>query len=158
MKMKIEVLVVIGVMASASIAMAAKDLPYPSEKVAAFVVEKLDVSSLPIVYRPKIQKGKKTLVEYGYTVQRVDEKDAVVSESGGTRKLAIKILQESSAGIYACMAEQAQDGGNPKAQSVILLKRKDSAGLLKGRETWREFQSCPVIGASAVDSAAAGGD
>jgi hypothetical protein len=121
------------------------------------VVEKLDVTSLPTVYRPKKQKGKKTLTDYGYTVQKLDETEALVEEAGGTRRLAIKILQEGTAGIYACLAEPARDGGDPKAQSVILLKRKDSSDLLKVRETWREFNSCRAIDASADNSAEYGG-
>ena len=34
---------------------------------------------------------------------------------------------------------------------VLLLKLKD--GLLKGRETWKEFDGCPVIGGADKDSA-----
>jgi hypothetical protein len=158
MKMKIEVLVAVAAMACACVALSAEDAPYPNEKLAAFVVEKLDVTSLPTVYRPKKQKGKKTLTDYGYTVQKLGETEALVEEAGGTRKLVIRILQEGSAGIYACMSEPARDGGYPKTQSVILLKRKDSSDLLKGRETWKEFKSCPAIGASADNSAAYGGD
>jgi hypothetical protein len=158
MKTKIEMLVAVAAMACASIALSAEDASYPNEKLAAFVVEKLDVTSLPTVYRPKKQKGKKTLTDYGYTVRKLDETEALVEEAGGTRKLAIKILQEGTARINACMSEPARDGGDPKAQSVILLNRKDSSDLLKGRETWKEFKSCPAIGASADNSAAYGGD
>lgn len=43
MKVRIEVLVAVAAMACASFAI---DVPYPSEKLAAFVVEKLDVTSL----------------------------------------------------------------------------------------------------------------
>jgi hypothetical protein len=131
--------------------------PIRTRKLAAFVVEKLDVTSLPTVYRPKKQKGKKTLTDYGYRVQKLDETEALVEEAGGTRGLAIKILQEGTAGIYACLAQSARDGGDPKAQSVILLKRKDSSDLLRVRETWREFKSCPTIDASADNSSAYGG-
>src|ERR1700739_2366143 len=145
MKMKIEVLVAVAAMACASVALSAEDAPYPNEKLAAFVVEKLDVTSLPTVYQPKKQKGKKTLTDYGYRVQKLDETEALVEEAGSTRGLAIKILQEGTAGIYACLAQSARDGGDPKAQSVILLKRKDSSDLLRVRETWREFKSCPTI-------------
>jgi len=157
MKTKMEMLVAVAAMACASIALSAEDAPYPNGKLAAFVVEKLDVTSLPTVYRPKKQKGKKTLTDYGYTVRKLDEMEALVEEAGGTRRLAIKILQEGTAGIYACLAEPARDGGDPKAQSVILLKRKDSSDLLKVRETWREFKSCPAIDASADNSGAYGG-
>jgi len=149
MKVRIEVLVAVAAMACASFA---KDVPYPSEKLAAFVVEKLDVTSLPSAYRPKKQKGKKTLANYGYTVQKLDENEALVETASAARRLSIRILQEGVTGIYACMAERTRNGGDPKVQSVILLKRKDSNELLKGRETWREFKSCPVIGEIESDS------
>lgn len=158
MKMKIEVLVAVATMACASVALPAEDAPYPNEKLAAFVVEKLDATSLPTPYRPKKQKGRKTLTDYGYTVQKLGEKEALMEAAVGARKLSIKILQEGPTGIYACLAEPTRDGGDPKAQSVILLKRKDSTDLLKGRDTWREFKSCPAIGGSADNSAAYAGD
>ena len=41
-----------------------------------------------------------------------------------------------------------EKGGPGKTQSVILLKRKDANELLKGRESWREFAACAVIGGS----------
>jgi hypothetical protein len=157
MKMKIELLAAVATMACASLALSAKDAPYPSEKLAAFVIENLDVTSLPAVYRPTKQKGKKTLTDYGYAVEKLDQTEALV-EAGGKRRLVIKILQEGSAGIYACMAEASRAGEDPKAQSVMLLKRKGPGDLLKARETWKEFKSCPVIDATVSDSPAAGGD
>jgi hypothetical protein len=158
MNLKIEAFLAIAAIACAAVALPAKDTPYPSEKLAAFVVEKLDVTSLPTSYRPKKQKGKKTLTDYGYTVQKLDETEALVEGTGGTRKLSIKILQEGPSGIYACMAQANRDGHDPEAQSVVLLQRKGSSDLLTGRETWREFKSCPVIGESDSSSPSAGGD
>ena len=148
MKIKIEAFLAVAAVACAAVALPAKDTPYPSEKLAAFVVDKLDVTSLPAPYRPKKQKGKKTLTDYGYTVQKLRETEALVEAAGSTNELSIKILQDGPTGIYACMAEGIADGHDPKAQSVILLKRKGPTDLLKGRETWREFKSCPVIGES----------
>lgn len=97
-------------------------------------------------------------MDYGYTVQKLDETEAMVEEAGGARKLSLKILQDGPTGIYACIAEATGDSPDAKAQSVIVMKRKDSNNLLKGRETWREFKSCPVIGGNGSDSAAYGGD
>ena len=151
MKVKIDLLAAVAVMACASVALPAMDVPYPSEKLAALVVEKLDVTSLPGTYRPKKEKGKKTLVDYGYTVEKLDEKEALVEAASAARKLSIKILQEGPTGIYACIAEPARSSADPKSQSVVLLKRKDANELLKGRETWREFKSCPVIGGTTND-------
>jgi hypothetical protein len=152
--MKIKALFAVAALACAPLIRAGEKAAYPSEKVAAFVVEKLDVTSLPSAFRPKKEKGKKTLAEYGFTAQKVEEKEAFVEAAGSSRRLSIRILEESATGIYACVAETAQDGGAPKAQSVILLKRKDSNSLLKGRASWREFTSCPVIGGSDSDSTA----
>ena len=151
MNLKIEALLTVAAVACAAIALPAKDTPYPSERLAAFVVDKLDVTSLPAPYRPKTQKGKKTLTDYGYTVQKLRETEILVEVAGGTNELSIKILQESPVGIYACIA-QGTGNNDPKTQSVILLKRKGSNDLLKGRETWKEFKSCPVIGESDSNS------
>jgi hypothetical protein len=41
------------------LAMAKSDKAYPKEKVAEFVVEKLDVTSTPAAIRPKREKGGK---------------------------------------------------------------------------------------------------
>jgi hypothetical protein len=112
------------------------------------------MTSLPSAYRPKREKGKKTLADYGYAAQKVEEKEALVEMAGGARRLSIRILEESGSGIYACVTEPPKDGGNSLTQSVVLLKRKDANGLLKGRETWREFTSCPAIGGSVDDSSA----
>src|SRR5882724_636951 len=130
------------------LAVAGNEAAYPKEKVAAFVVEKLDLTSLPSAFRPKKEKGKKTLADYGFTAQRMDENEAIIEAPGGVRKLAIKVLDQKSSGIYVCVAEPGENGGQAKTQSVILLKRKDSNALLKGRETFREFAACPVIGGS----------
>jgi hypothetical protein len=68
--------------------------------------------------------------------------------------LAIKVLDQKSSGIYVCVAEPGVNGADTKAQSVLLLKRKNPNALLKGRESFREFAACPVIGGtdSAADS------
>lgn len=39
-------------------------------------------------------------------------------------------------------------------QRVFLLTLKNGDGLLKGWESWKEFDSCPAIGGSENDSAA----
>jgi len=39
---------------------------------------------------------------------------------------------------------------------VFLLKMKNANGLLKGKETWKEFDSCPVIGGAADNSSSSG--
>jgi hypothetical protein len=158
--MKVKAVLAIVVLSYASLGMASDEAAYPNEKVAQFVVEKLDVTSLPSSIRPKKEKAKKTFADYGFTVQIVDEHEAILEAPGGTRKFSIKILAQQPSGIYVCLAEPLQDGGEAKTQSVFLLKWKNSNGLLKGRESFREFVACPVVGGSDQDSAASayGGD
>jgi hypothetical protein len=146
--MKIKVLVAVAVLSYASLGVAGNKEDYPSEKVAQFVVEKLDVTSLPSAFRPKKENGKKTFADYGFTAQAVNENEAVIEAAGGVRKLAIKILEQKSSGIYVCVAKPGENDGSAKTQSVILLKRKDANALLKGRESFREFAACPVVGGS----------
>src|SRR5256884_9311337 len=87
------------------LAVAGNEAAYPKEKVAAFVVEKLDLTSFPSAFRPKKEKGKKTLADYGYTGQRIDENEAMSEGRGGVRRLAMKVLDQKSSGIYVCIAE-----------------------------------------------------
>jgi len=132
---------------------------YPRERVAEFIVEKLDVTSLPAALWPKKEKGKKTFSDYGFTAQGMNEAETIIQAAGGTRKLSIKVLDQRSSGIYVCITEPGQTAGQAKMQSVVLLKRNDSNTLLKGRESWREFAACPVVGAAEKSSEEiAGGD
>ena len=98
----------------APLAMARENPSYPREKFAAFVVEKLDVTTLPSAYRPKKENGKKTLADYGYTPQQLEEKQALLGASDGVRTLSIRILQDGATGIYACVAQPGPDGGDRK--------------------------------------------
>lgn len=146
--MKTNVLLAIVALSCAPVAVGGNEAAYPTERVAEFVVAKLDVNSLPPVFRPKKEKGKRTFTDYGFTPQIVDESEAIVKAPGPSRRLAIKILDRESSGIYVCLAETGQNGSEPKTQTVVLLKRKDPHALLKGRESFREFSACPVIGGS----------
>jgi hypothetical protein len=156
--MKTKVLLAAVALSYAPLGVAGNKEEYPTEKVAEFVVEKLDVTSLPSVFRPKKEKGKKTFADYGFTAQMVVENQAVIEAAGGARRLAIKVLDQKSSGIYVCVAEPGEKGGPAKTQSVILLKRKDANALLKGRESWREFAACAVIGGSDSTANSYGGD
>ena len=71
--MKTKVLLAIVALSYAPVAVGGNDAEYPSEKVAEFVVAKLDVTSLPSVFRLTKVKGKKTFADYGFTAQRMDE-------------------------------------------------------------------------------------
>jgi len=146
--MKAKVLLTFVALSFSPLMVVGNEATYPKEKVAAFVVEKLDLTSLPSPFRPKKEKGKKTLADYGFTAQRVDENEAIIEAVGGVRRLTIKVLDENSSGIYVCVAEPGENGGDSKAQSVVLLKRKNPNALLTGHESFREFAACPVIGGS----------
>jgi hypothetical protein len=146
--MNTKLVLVLATLSYAPLAVAGNEAAYPKEKVAAFVVEKMDLTSLPPAFRPKKEKGKKTFADYGFAAQTVNENEAVVEAAGGATRLAIKVLDQKSSGIYVCVAEPGGNGSQAKTQSVILLKRKDSNTLLKGRESFREFAACPVIGSS----------
>ena len=146
--MKTKVLLAVVALSYAPLGVAGNKAEYPTEKVAEFVIEKLDVTSLPSAFRPKKEKGKKTFADYGFTAQRVDENEAIIEAAGGVKRLAIKVLDQKSSGIYVCVAEPGENGGQAKTESVLLLKRNDSSALLKGRESFREFVACPAIGGS----------
>ena len=147
--MKLKLAWVVAVLSCAPLAIAADKAAYPTENVVQFVVEKLDVTSLPSAFRPKKEKAKKTFADYGFSSH---ENHAIIEAAGGAERLVIKVLDQTSKGIYVCFADPGQNGGEPKTQSVVHLKRKDPNALLKGRESFRECAACPVIGR--IDSAA----
>jgi hypothetical protein len=158
MKMKTKLLLLVVALSYAPLVVAGNETAYPKENVVAFVVEKLDLTSLPSAFRPKKEKGKKTFADYGFTAQTVDENEAVIDAAGGVRRLAIKVLDRKSSGIYVCVVQPGENGSQVKTQSVILLKRKDSNALLRGHESFREFAACPVIGGSDSSANSYGGD
>src|SRR5213079_1450800 len=92
------------------LAVAGNEAAYPKEKVAMFVVEKLDLTSLPSAFRPKKEKGKKTLADYGFTAQRMDQNEAIIEGTGGVRKLAIKVLDQKSSGIEGVLRNPEKAG------------------------------------------------
>ena len=150
--MKTKVLLAVVALSYSPVLVARNEAAYPKEKVAAFVVEKLDLSSLPSAFRPKKEKGKKTLEDYGFTARRIDENEAIIEAAGGVRRLTIKVLEQTFSGIYVCVTEPGENGADPKAQSVILLKRKNPNTLLEGRASFREFAACQVIGESDLET------
>jgi hypothetical protein len=146
MKMKTKLLLAVVALSYAPLVVVGDEAAYPKENVAAFVVEKLDLTSLPSAFRPKKEKGKKTFADYGFTAETVNQNEAVIEAAGGVRRLAIRVLDQKSSGIYVCVVEPGENGSQAKTQSVFLLKRKDSNSLLRGRESFREFAACPAIG------------
>ncbi len=144
--MKNKILLVLIPLAYAPLVMARNKAAYPSENVATFVVDKLDITSLPSPFRTKKEKGKKTFADYGFQSQAVDENNACLWAAGGVSSLTITVLQHNSDGIYVCLAGSGQNRDEGKTQSVIHLKWNDRAASLKGSTAFREFASCPAIG------------
>src|SRR5216684_5297755 len=88
--MNTKIALAFAALSCAPLAVAGDRAAYPKEKVAEFIVEKLDITSLPSAIRPKKEKGKKTFADYGLTPQRMDENEAIVEAVGGARRLSIK--------------------------------------------------------------------
>jgi hypothetical protein len=140
-------------LATALAAVANNTAAYPKGEVTKFVVEKLDVTTLPSGIRPKRDHNKKTFSDYGYMTSSLDENQAVVSTPEGTQ-INIKILEPKSSEIYVCVAGRGEHASSGKIQRVFLVKVKNSDTLLKGRESWKEFDACPVMGGTDHDSTA----
>jgi hypothetical protein len=137
-----------GVIALACVpaALAANNVPYPKENVAEFVVEKLDITTLPSAVRPKPEKSKKTFGDYGYATRQLDDKDGVMEAPQQGSPINIRVLQQKSSGIYVCVQGQSKKADSGQIQFVYLLKLKKATGLLRGGESWKEFDGCPAIG------------
>src|SRR5262249_11270794 len=112
-----------------------------------------DVNSLPSSFRPKKEKGKRTLADYGLRPQVIGANVVTFGARNGGKQLVLKVLDYSSTGIFVCITEPGQNAAEAKAQSVVLLKRKDTYALLKTHATFREFASCPAIGTGDTPSA-----
>jgi hypothetical protein len=134
-------------LACVPLALATNSTDIPSEKVAEFVVEKLDVTTIPSALRPKPEKGKKTFGDYGYVTRQLDEKEAVVETTAGGAQINIRVLEQKCSGIYICVQGRGKNASSGQFQRVLLLKLKNANELLKGRESSKEFDGCPVIGA-----------
>ncbi len=116
--MKTKVLLAVVALSYAPLVVAGDEAVYPKENVAAFVVEKLDLTSLPSAFRPKKEKGKKTFADYGFTAQTVNENEAVIDAAGGVRRLAIKVLDQKSSGIYVCVLWSPEKGAARQRHKV----------------------------------------
>ena len=130
----------------ASTAFAGVGAGYPKEHVAEFVVEKLDVTSLPEALWPRREKGKKTFRDYGFVASLSQENEFLLQAPGGKSNYSVKILQSNDSGIYACVAERSSANKEVSFQRVMLLRHKSPSDLLKGRESFRQFEGCVNIG------------
>ena len=111
------------------------DAAYPTEKIATFVFEKVDVTTLPSAIRPKLVKSKKTFGDYGYVARELDVKKALLDPPQGAPQVSSDVLEAQKSGIYVCVNNQSAGEIHERFQRVLLLKLKN--GLLKGRETGR---------------------
>jgi hypothetical protein len=141
------------VLATASVAVANNSASLPKDQVTKYVVEKLDVTTLPSGIGPKRDHDKKTFSDYGYVTSSLDENQVMVASPTGTH-INIKILEQKSSAIYVCVAGVDENARDRKIQRVFLLKAKNSGRVVKGRESWKEFDACPVIGGTDHDSTA----
>lgn len=141
-----KMMVAVMILASMPAVAAKNNVAYPSGKLAEFVVEKADVRSFPEAIRPKLIKGKKTLSDYGYVTQQIDDREAVLRAPQGSSEIALNVLEENRSGLYVCVSGKAQDKNGERIQQVYLLKTNGGDGLLKGREASKEFDGCPVLG------------
>ena len=140
-------------LATASVAVANNTASYPKGEVTKLVVEKLDITTLPSGIRPRRDHSKKTFSDYGYTASSLDENQAVVVTPEGTQ-INIQLLEQKSSEAYVCVAAPGGNASSGKIQRVFLVKLKNSDSLLKGRESWKEFDACPVMGGTDHDSTA----
>jgi hypothetical protein len=108
---------------------------------------------LPSGIRPKRDHNKKTFSDYGYMTSSLDENQVVVATPEGTQ-INIKLLEQKSSEVYVCVAGPDGNVSSGKIQRVFLVKLKNSDSLLKGRESWKEFDACPVMGGTDHDSTA----
>jgi hypothetical protein len=134
------------VLACAPLGFAGNNGAYPTEKIAAFVVQQLNVTTLPAELRPKRERGKKTLGDYGYVTRDADGTGELVDATQGTSRFTLRVLERTAEGIFVCANGQTHKATNTPFQRVLVLKRKDANGLLKSRESWKEYQGCPVSG------------
>ena len=140
------------VLTCVSFALARNDAAYPLEKVADFLVEKLDVTTLPPESQPRPEKGKKTFEDHGYVTRKLDEKGVLLEAPHKGSQIAIRVLEQTAHGIYVCVDAQGLNTRNGRFQRMRLLERKNASELLQGRRSWKEIDGCPAIGGLDTDS------
>jgi hypothetical protein len=134
-----------------TITMAGNGAAFPKENVAVFVAEKLDVTTLPAAIRPKREKNRKTFGEYGYVMSQTNGETGLVEEMPGGPQISLRILEQNNSGMYVCVKRAGSGSEDPRVQRVVYLKLKDAGTRLKGSESFKEFEGCPVIGADPDD-------
>jgi len=142
------------VLACAPLLLVANDAVIRQKRWPRLWFEKVDVTTLPSAIRPQPVKSKKTFSDYGYVARELQKKKRSSIRHRGARRVSIDVLEGRESGIYVCVNSQSAGARHDRFQRVLLLKLKN--GLLKSRETWKEFGSCPVIGGVDKDSSSSG--
>jgi hypothetical protein len=119
---------------------------YPSQGIARFVVENLDVTSFPSSIGPRREKGKIYFKDYGLVEKTVTESAAELAEKGGGWRFSIKVLEHSKSGILICLEDQATNGGTYHTQTVLSLRRETDKGPLRAEKRDVTHKDCPVFG------------
>src|SRR5260370_36781852 len=96
-----------AVLACAPLLLVGNDAVYPTEKIAAFVFEKVDVTTLPSAIRPKPVKGKKRFGDYGYVARELEEKKTLLDPPPGAPQVSIDVLEAQKSRIYGCVNRQS---------------------------------------------------
>jgi hypothetical protein len=105
------------VLAFAPLVFAGNGARYPSEKIAAFVFEKVDVTTLPSAIRPKKIKNKKTFGDYGYVAREVEKKALLDRRKAPKPRLKYK-TQKRNCGV------NSQASGKERQSSTGAAKAK----------------------------------
>ena len=93
-------------LACVPVALAGSRVALPKARIAEFVAEKLDVTTLPASIRPKPEKRKKTFGDYGYVTRLLDESQIHAEAAPGGAQIDIKILEQKASEIYVCVDRQ----------------------------------------------------
>ena len=137
-------------------AFAANNAPLPKDNVTDFVAEKLDITTLPASIRPRPQKTRKTFADYGYVLQQRGDQQSLLEAAPGSPQINIRILEQNASAIYVCVRTSSEAASSKPIQRVLFLKLKNADSLLKGRESFKEFSGCPVLGGDDSDSSSSG--
>jgi len=81
-----------------------------------------------------------------------EEKEALLEAPDRGSQIAIRVLEQTAHGIYACVEDRGLNTRNGHIQRMRLLERKGASVLLKSRESWKEVDECPAIGGGDTDS------
>src|SRR5258707_4056739 len=115
---------VIG-LAFAPLVFAGNDAAYPTEKIAAFVFEKVDVTTLPSAIRPKLVKNKKTFGGYGYLTREVDEKKVLLDPPQGAARISIEVLEAQKSVTFVGLNSHTSAKSGAQFPLVLLLTLTD---------------------------------